>query len=48
MFFSRAILLQYEKLQQRVIGPQLRSLGQRLYKFGANLQGDLFHEDRRT
>lgn len=47
MLFSRALLLQYDKFQFRFIGPQLRKLGQRMYKLGASLQGDLFHEDRR-
>ena len=48
MFFSRALLLQYDKFQIKFIGPQLRRLGQRLYKYGASIQGDLFHEERRN
>ena len=47
MLFSRALLLQYDKFQHRFLGPQLRKVGQRLYKLGASLQGELFHEDRR-
>lgn len=48
MLFSRAILLQYDKFQHNFLGPQLRKLGQRLYRFGASVQGDLFNEDRRN
>lgn len=45
MLFSRALFLQCEKLQRGMIGPWFRHLGQSLYKLGARIQGNFFHED---
>jgi hypothetical protein len=46
MFFSRALLLQYEKVQRQMIGPLFRKFGQSLYRYGAKVQNEFFHEDK--
>jgi hypothetical protein len=47
IFLWRGLLLHYENYQARTLGPNLRKMGQRVYHFGAKLQGDMFKEDRR-
>jgi len=46
MFFSRGLLLQYERFQKNLLGPIYRKFGQYLYKYGAKIQNEFFHEDR--
>jgi hypothetical protein len=47
IFLWRGLLLHWENYQVKKLGPSLRSLGQKLYKLGGSIQGDLFVEDRR-
>ena len=46
-FLWRGLLLHYENYQSKRLGPLIRSAGQKLYKFGAKIQGDRFQQDRR-
>ena len=46
IFLWRGLLLQYENYQVKTLGPSLRKFGQKMYKFGAKIQGDMFKEDR--
>ncbi len=48
MFFTRGLLLQYENFQKKLLGPIIRNLGQNLYRYGARVQNEFFHEDRRN
>lgn len=36
----------YQKFSLTVLGPFYRSLGRKLYQMGANLQGNLYSDDR--
>ncbi len=47
IFLWRGLLLHYENYQTKRLGPILRKAGQKLYKFGAKIQGDRFKEDTR-
>lgn len=47
IFLWRGLLLQWENYETKKLGPALRSMGQKLYKLGATMQGDYFKEDRR-
>lgn len=47
MFLSRNLIVKWENLQMKVLGPKLRQYAQSLYKLGARVQGDYFQEDKR-
>lgn len=47
IFIWRGLLLHWENFQVKRLGPALRSVGQKLYRSGASIQGEYFTEDRR-
>jgi hypothetical protein len=47
IFIWRGLLLQWENFQVKKLGPTFRSIGQKLYRTGATIQGDYFKEDTR-
>lgn len=47
MFLSRGLLLKWENFQVTKLGPSLRSIGQRLIKMGATIQGEYYRDERR-
>jgi hypothetical protein len=47
IFIWRGLLLHWENFQVKTLGPSLRSIGQKLYRTGASIQGEYFAEDRR-
>ena len=48
IFIWRGLLLHWENFQVKRLGPSLRTIGQKLYRAGASIQGDYFTEDKRN
>ena len=46
-FLLRGIILRADNFRITKVGPLFRTMGQKLYKIGAYVQGDLFVEDDR-